>query len=207
MSIVYPLQMPLVPGWSKINVSATNIVGLSRSPFTNQQQVYQWAGEYFSVDVSMPPMPQVTAEAWINFLVSLRGTLGTFYIGDEERATPRGVATGTPVVNGAQSSMSNTLVTKGWTASTTNIFLAGDFIQLGTGVQQRIYKVLTNANSDGSGNATFDIFPILREGVSNNQPITLLNTQGTFRLTADDRKWDMDAAHIYGIDFACEEAL
>lgn len=205
--ISYPLMLPLTPGWSKIVFSATNIVGLSRSPFTNQQQVYSWPGEYWSVDVSMPPMPQTTAEAWITFLVSLRGTLGTFLIGDAERATPRGVATGTPLVNGAQSSMSSTLATKGWTHSITNIFLAGDFIQLGTGVQQRIYKVLTNATSDVSGNATFDIFPVLREGVSNNQPITLLNTQGTFRLTTDERKWDMDAAHIYGLDFACEEAL
>jgi hypothetical protein len=207
MSITYPLSLPSTPGWSKIIFAATNIVGLSRSPFTNQQQVYQWAGEYWTVQVSMPPMPQVTAESWINFLVSLRGTLGTFLIGDAERATPRGVATGTPLVNGAQSSMSSTLATKGWTASTTGIFLAGDFIQIGTGVQQRIYKVLTNANSDGSGNATLDIFPVLREGVSNSQPITLLNTKGTFRLTTDERKWDMDAAHIYGIDFDCEEAL
>jgi hypothetical protein len=207
MAIVYPLSLPTFPGWSKVVLGATNIVGLSRSPFTNQQQVYQWPGEYWSVDISMPPMPKSTAEAWINFLVSLRGTLGTFYIGDVDRGTPRGVATGTPVVNGAQGSMSTTLATKGWTAGVTGIFLAGDFIQLGTGAQQRIYKVLTNANSDGSGNATFDIFPILREGVSNNQPITLLNTQGTFRLISDERKWDMDAAHIYGLDFACEEAL
>jgi hypothetical protein len=207
MSITYPLTMPTAPGWSKVKLTTTNIVGLSRSPFTNQQQVYQWAGEYWSVGVSMPPMPKSTAEAWINFLVSLRGTVGTFYIGDIDRATPRGVATGTPVVNGAQASMGNTLATKGWTHSITNIFQAGDFIQLGTGVQQRIYKVLTNANSDSSGHATFDIFPVLREGVSDNEPITLLNTKGTFRLTSNDRTWDMDEAHIYGLDFAAEEAL
>ena len=205
MAITYPLLLPLTPGWSKIVFSATNIVGLSRSPFTNQQQVYQWAGEYWMVDVSMPPMPQVTAEAWINFLVSLRGTLGTFYIGDRERATPRGTAGGTPVVNTAQSSMSSTLMTKGWTSGAT--FLAGDFLQIGTGVQQRIYKVLTNQTANVGGFITFDIFPLLREGVSDNQPITILNTQGTFRLTGDERKWDMDAAHIYGIDVSAEEAL
>src|ERR1700722_5333611 len=122
--ISYPLNMPTTPGWSKINFSAKNIVGLSRSPFTNQQQVYQWPGEFFSVDVSLPPMQKGTAESWINFLVSLRGTLGTFFIGDVYRVAPQGVATGTPLVNGAQGSMSSTLATKGWTHSITNIFLA-----------------------------------------------------------------------------------
>jgi hypothetical protein len=205
--ISFPLQMPATPGWSKINFTANNVVGVSRSPFTLQQQVYTWPGEGWSVSIAMPPMNQPTAEAWMTFLTALRGTSGTFWIGDVAHATPRGIATGTPVVSGAQSAMSNTLATRGWTASTTGIFLAGDFVQVGTGAQQRMYKVLTNANSDGGGNATFDIFPILREGVSDDQPITLLNTAGTFRLEKDTRQFDMDAARIFGISFEAEEAI
>lgn len=150
MAINYPLALPSTPGWGRINFTANNIVGISKSPFTMQQQVYQWPGEGWEVDVSLPPMNQATAEAWVNWAVSLRGTLGTFYIGDDQHTEPRGVATGTPVVNGAQNAMSNTLATKGWTANVTGIFLAGDYIQVGAGVQQRIYKVLTDANSDGS---------------------------------------------------------
>src|SRR5580704_13071230 len=114
--ITYPLSLPVTPGYSKINFTATNIVGLTKSPFTNQQQVYQWAGEYWSASVSMPPMNQSTAEAWMTFLVSLRGTLGTFYLGDPAHTAPRGTAGGTPVVNTAQSSMGSTLMTKGWTS-------------------------------------------------------------------------------------------
>jgi hypothetical protein len=205
--ITYPLSLPPTPGWVKVNLVASNVVGLSISPFTLQAQTYQWPGEGWSASVSLPPMTQSTAEAWVTFLVSLRGTLGTFYIGDPLHLAPRGVATGTPVVNGAQSAMSTTLATRGWTASVTNIFLAGDYIQLGTGVQQRIYKVLTNANSDGSGDATFDIFPVLREGVSDDQPLTLINPAGTFRLTKDARQFDMNEAKQFGIDFECEEAL
>jgi hypothetical protein len=203
--ITYPLSLPPTPGYSKINFTATNVVGITRSPFTLQQQVYQWQGEGWSVSVSMPPMSQPTAEAWMTFLVSLRGTLGTFYLGDPAHSAPRGTTGGTPVVNTAQSSMSSTLMTRGWTSGAT--FLAGDFIQLGTGVQQRLYKVLTNQTANTGGFITFDIFPVLREGVSDAQPITLLNPAGTFRLTKDTRVFDMDAAYIFGIDFACEEAL
>lgn len=206
MSISFPLSLPSTPSWMKVNFTANNIVGVTRSPFTGQQQTYQWPGENWSVDVSLPPMDQATAEAWVTFLISLRGVLGTFHVGDVLHTAPVGVATGTPVVNGAQGSMSNTLATKGWTHNITGILKAGDFIQVGTGVQQRLYKVLTDANSDGSGLATLDIFPSLREGVSDNQSITLANTAGTFRLLSNDRTWNVDNAKHYGIDFKAEEA-
>jgi hypothetical protein len=206
MSISYPLSPPTTPSWVKVNFTANNIVAISASIFTGQQQVYQWPGESWLVDVSLPPMTQATAEAWVTFLISLRGQLGTFYLGDVLHTAPVGVATGTPVVNGAQGSMSNTLATKGWTHGTTDILRAGDFIQIGTGTSQRLYKVLTDANSDGSGLATLDIFPSLREGVSDNQSIAITDTEGTFRLAANERTWNVDKARIYGIDFKAEEA-
>jgi hypothetical protein len=206
MAISYPLTMP-TNGWLKAVFTANNIVGISKSPFTMQQQTYQWHGEEWQVDVSLPPLNQTQAEAWVNALTALRGTLGTFYIGDPTHTAPTGVATGTPLVNGAQTAMSTTLATKGWTHSVSKILKAGDFIQIGTGAQQRIYKVLTDVNSDGSGHATLDIFPALREGVSDNQPITLNNCMGTFRLLSNDRQWTVDNAKLYGIDFKCEEAF
>lgn len=206
MAISYPLTIPS-NGWLKANFQANNIVGMSKSPFTYQQQVYEWPGEYLAADVSLPPLNQSQAEAWINFLTALRGTLGTFLIGDPIKTAPAGVATGTPVVQGVQTSMSKTLNTKGWTHDVTGILKAGDWIQVGTGTSQRIYKVLTDANSDSSGYATLDIWPSLREGVSDNQPITISNTNGCFRLVANDRQWTVDNAKLYGIDFKCEEAL
>ena len=134
-------------------------------------------------------MNRANAEKWFSMLVALRGQLGTFLAGDDQCATtPQGVATGTPLVNGAQGSMSNTLATKGWTHNVTGILLAGDYIQLGTGTAQRLYKVLTDADSDSSGNATFDIFPTLREGVTDSQPLTIQNCMGTFRLAQNDRE-------------------
>ena len=206
MAISFPLTIPALPGWARVKFTANNNIGITRSPFTGQQQTYQWPKEGFLADFSLPPMALATAEDWVTWLTSLRGQLGTFYIGDDSHTAPRGVATGTPVVHGAQTAMSTTLATKGWTHNVTGIYKAGDFIQVGTGVQQRIYKVLTDANSDGSGFATFDIFPALREGVSDNQAITITNCMGTFRLQSNDRNWDVDNARIYGIDFSCEEA-
>jgi len=219
MAISYPLSMPNAPGFQKQNLSAVNVVGIAVSPFTKQQQTYEWPAEYWHLDIALPPMSRTLAEAWVTFLVSLRGYVGTFHAGDGAVKAPQGVATGTPVVNGAQSAAGVTLNTKGWTHSVTGILKAGDYIQLGTGTQQRVYKVLTDANSDSSGNATLDIFPRLREGVSDGQPITLTNCQGTFRLAFETpgsgsasgagnaRTWSVDEAMVYGITFQAQEAL
>jgi hypothetical protein len=207
MSITFPIAMPSAPGFQKFNLVAENIVGVSKSPFTLQAQTYQWPGECWTLDATLPPMHIDQAQAWVTFLVSLRGRLGTFYVGDEANASPAGVATGTPLVNGAQSAMSSTLATKGWTTNTTGILKAGDYIQLGTGASQRLYKVLADANSDSSGHAALDIFPRLREGVSDSQAITIAACKGTFRLIANNRQWSVDEARMYGIDLKCEEAI
>ena len=127
MSISFPLSMPTNVGSVKTNLTQDSTIGIARSPFTKQQQVFQWPGEGWMLDVSLPPMKRAAAEKWWSFLVSLRGQLGTFYAGDDQATTPQGVATGTPVVNGAQGSMSPTLATKGWTHNVTGILLAGDY--------------------------------------------------------------------------------
>jgi hypothetical protein len=207
MSISYPLNMPGTPGAQKITLTATNVVGTSVSPFTKQTQVYEWPGEAWSAQVALPPMKRTTAEAWVTFLTSLRGMSGTFYIGDPLATTPLGVATGTPQVHGGQTAGSKTLATKGWSHSVTGILLAGDYIQVGTGSQKRLYKVLTDADSDSSGDVTLDIFPRLREALSDAQAITVSSPQGTFRLDTNDRSWDVDEAQIYGIQFTCTEAI
>ena len=207
MAISYPLSLPSTPGFRKFALTADNAVGVAESPFTGQQQTYEWQKEKWLLDASLPPMRRTQAEAWVTFLVSLRGRLGTFYVGDSAASTPRGVATGTPLVNGTNTAGSKTVTTKGWTHNITGILLAGDYIQIGTGTEKRLYKNLTNANSDNSGHATLDIFPRLREGLSDNQVITITNCQGTFRLMDNARQWSVDEAMIYGIDFKSEEAI
>jgi hypothetical protein len=207
MAISFPLSMPSAPGFQRFNLSANNIAGISSSPFTAQAQTYEWPGEFWSLDLALPPMKRDQAQAWVAFLVSLRGVIGTFYIGDDSVAAPAGIATGTPLVNGAQSAGSKTLATKGWTHNITGILKAGDYIQVGTGSAKRLYMVLTDASSNGSGLATLDIFPRLREGVSDGQVITISACKGTFRLPDNKRTWTVDQAMIYGIDFQAVEAL
>ena len=205
MAITYPLSLPTTAGIAKVRLTANDIVGISQSPFTASQQVYKYPGQFWEADVTLPAMKRADAEYWVTFLMKLNGPFGTFLLGDPLGATARGVATGTPLVNGG-SQVGNELVTDGWTVSQTGILKAGDYIQLGSGATAQLYKVLDDANSDGSGNATFTIWPSLRSSPSDNAAITVSAPKGNFRLTTP-AAWDIDEASIYGMTFGAREAL
>jgi hypothetical protein len=190
----------------RVRLVANDVVGVSQSPFTAVQQVYRYSGQFWEADITLPPMKRADAEYWISFLLKLNGPYGTFLMGDPNGATARGVATGTPLVNGAGQT-GNELVTDGWTTSTTGILKAGDYIQLGTGATSRLYKVLDDVNSDGSGNATLTLWPDLRSAPADNAAITVSNTKTTFRLNSAQTSWDINEATIYGLTFGAREAL
>lgn len=207
--ISYPLPMPTNHNLSRVVFRARTQVGMSRSPFSGSQQVYQWPGEWWEADCTLPQMLRADAEAWACFLLALRGMAGTFLIGDPAAKTPQGAIGGTPVVNGA-SQTGTQLATRGWPASQAGVLLAGDYIQLGptTAVpSQRLYKNLTTANADSSGHTTLDIFPRLRESPADGGPIVTSNCVGTFRLGENQTQWDVDAAKVYGLSFKAVEAF
>ena len=213
MAINYPLSIPVGHHTAqKSKLTAWTRVALSESPFTGSQQVYQWPGEGWKLDFSLRPMKAADAEPWIAFLLALRGMSGTFECGDTARKTPQGVATGTPLTNGAGGGANlagaTQLVTDGWTPNVTGILKAGDYIQVqAASSPKRLHKVLADANSDGSGNATFDIFPRLRETLADNLVIVTASAKGTFRLAGNQQDWSIDQALVYGVSFSATEAL
>lgn len=205
MPISYPLNFPSV-GIRNVTIRARTVVGLNSSPFTGQQQVYKHQGQWWEMEVTLPPMKRADAEQVAAFLVKLNGRFGTFTFGDPLNTAPRGVGTGTPLVNGAGQTGTD-LVTDGWTPDTTGILKAGDWIQLGTGSSSRLHKVLDDVNSDGSGNATLTLFPDLRTSPADNAAITVSSPKGLWRLAANEVDYSIDEASIYGMTFACVEAL
>lgn len=203
--ITYPVTFPNV-GIRAMNIRARTVVGISSSPFTGQQQVYKHQGEWWEAEVTLPPMKRATAEQVAAFLIKMKGQYGTFLLGDPANTSPRGVGTGTPLVNGAGQTGSS-LVTDGWTVSTTGILKAGDWIQLGTGSSTTLHKVLDDVDSDGSGNATLEIFPSLRSSPDDDATITVSSPKGIWRLASNQMEYSIDEASVYGITFACVEAI
>lgn len=156
-------------------------------------------------DIQLPPMGRDAAEAWVAALVSLNGLEGSFLLGDTANTIPRGTATGTPLVKGG-SQTGYDLVTDGWTAGVTGIMKAGDWLQLGSGSSSRLYKVMADANSNGSGEATLTLWPKLRSSPADNAAITISSPKGRFML-AQDIEWSIDEAKVYGLSFLAVEDL
>ena len=206
MAITYPITLPTSPTLRDITIRARSVVGSAASPFTLQPQSYAWSGQLWSASCRLPPITRANAEAWIAALVSLNGMEGSFLLGDTANKTARGTATGTPLVKGA-SQTGRTLITDGWTINITGILKAGDWFQLGSGSSARLYKVVADANSNGSGEATLDIWPALRSSPGDNAPLTISSPMGRFMLAANQTEWSVDEAKIYGLAFEAVEDL
>lgn len=128
MSVSYPLALPASPpGFASVELSAESLVGFSASPFTAQQQIYEWAGNFWRAKCALPPMARANAERWLSFLLSLRGMSGTFLLGDPLGKTPQSTAGGSPIVNGALQ-VGKQLAISGLTG----VLKAGDYFHIGS---------------------------------------------------------------------------
>lgn len=205
MAITYPITLPTSPTARSITIRPRSVVGIDASPFTLQAQSYTWAGQLWQAEVQLPPMLRASAEAWVSDLVSLNGMEGSFLLGDTANLTPRGVGTGTPLVNGAGQTGYD-LVTDGWTISQTGIMKKGDWLQLGSGSTARLYKVMADANSNGTGQATLTLWPKLRSSPADNAVITVNSPMGRFML-AQAAEWSIDDMKVYGLGFSAVEDL
>ena len=155
MAINYPLSLPTSIGIASITLTAQNAVAISQSPFTYAQQIVKHQGERWSASVSLPPMLRDNAEPWVAFILSLKGQSGTFLLGDPNCKVPQGSAKttmGTPLVNGG-SQTGPTLNIDGLPTSVTGYLKAGDYIQLGASTTATLHKVLTDVDTNSSGQA------------------------------------------------------
>ena len=201
MAITYPLSLPDATSYQAARMTARSVVGVSKSPFTGVQQVQKHQGQWWEFEGSLAPMSRADAEEWIAFFLKLNGMQGTFLLGDPLGTTARGIATGTPLIKGA-SQTGNSLITDGWTTSQTGIMKAGDYFQLGTGTSSRLYKVLADADSDGSGDSTFDIWPSINTALADNTALDVTSPAGLFRLATNEVGFDLQQAQKDGLAFS-----
>jgi hypothetical protein len=208
MAISYPLSLPTSIGIAQVEFRTANAVAVSRSPFTYSTQIHAYAGQSWQADVTLPSIRRDLAEEWVAWLISLKGQLGTFYLGDPNAVTPRGSArdTDTIQVDGATSS-GNTIDIKSAPASQTDYLKAGDYMQVGTGTNRQLFKVLADVNTNGSGEATVDIWPNVRTTISNSSAVTVENSKGVFRLSSNEQSFSINEASFYGISFGAMESV
>lgn len=201
MSITYPLSLPTAYSFESLNIGLESAVGAFNSPFTFKEQVYDFGGERWRFEISYAPLDVDQARELVAFLASLIGIKGTFYANDPLMKLPRGTASGTPLVKGA-SQTGRSLITDGWTPTVTNILRKGDYFQIGSS----LYLNLNDVNSNGSGEATLDISPPLRNTATDNAPLIVSNAKGVFRLDAPP-SWSTGKDKVYDFSFSAVEVI
>jgi len=67
--------------------------------------------------------------------------------------------------------------------------------------------VLEDVDSNGSGEATLNLWPDLRSSPADGAAVVVSNAKGVFRLSNNEAVWTINNAGFYSISFAAVEAL
>lgn len=203
MAISYPLAMPTYPGVTRVSFSQVNAVATSESPWTYASQTQVHQGQKWQAEFTLPVMACEHAEQWMCFLLQLNGTAGSFMLGDPLQTAPRGNWSGAPVVNGS-GQKGNSINIRGLIPGAT--IAPGDCFQIGN----RLYKYIcmNTVAADGSGQATLDIFPRLRESPADGTGIIAIAPKGLFRLSSNDTEiYSSHQMEYYEVGISAVEAL
>ena len=194
MAITYPLSTPTSIGIESIQLSATNAVAISQSPFTYKQQVVSHGGQMWQASVTIPTVHRDLAAPWKAMLVALKGQTGTFLLGDPDYATPPGTVSAC-TLSGSAGDETATVVMTG-------SLLAGDYVQLGAGSSARLHQVLV----DQTGSGSLEIWPALRSDYT-TAAVVYSAAKGVFRLSSNTSQWSINNSSTYGISFDAVESI
>ena len=203
----YPLTLPSAPAFTTSRWTLKRVTAVSESPFTGQQQVYDYGYALWTASLTLPPMMRVQAAEWEAFMMKLHGRRGTFLLGDPDAKAIQGGANTSSVLNGAISVGDFTISIDTNNANMTNVFKAGDYIQIGTAAAAKLYMIVDNANSNGSGIVSVNVEPAIKVAANDQAAVDFTAAQGVFRMDSPDLGWDTNEVSRYGITFSCTEAL
>ncbi len=206
MSISYPLTMPSTPAPVAVSERKVRTISQSMSPFSGTVQAYDHGGVWWEFDVVLPAMTRAQWAPWLAFFDKLKGVYGTFTMAARPK-TPQGSAPGTPLVNGTATLGATTLATKGWTAGQSNILLPGDLLSFGTGSTTELKRIITAADSDGSGNSTVEFTEPIRTVPAANSAIVTSSPQVLCRLSDNVVPSTLDLLGYRQFSFSCREAI
>ncbi len=208
----FPLVSPTSYGVGSITWEAVSNDAYGRAPWTLDLIKQIFDGRMWAGTLTMVPQNEADGRALSAWLTALRraGTnAGTFLLGDPSAPEPLGSAKdtpGTPIVSGA-SQTGESLNVSGLPTSATGYLLAGDYIQIGTGVSARLKKVLDDVDSDGSGLATMVLWPPVRTAPSNGSAIVVSDPEGLFISPGAVSPWLVRLSKIHDVTINVAEVV
>ena len=173
---------------------------------SGKRSVKQFAAQYFTFSVQMPPMNQADFMQFYSFLVKQKGSFDTFTF--QYPLENQGVDKGQTdiAVNGSASAGATQVPMDGFSTSTDDVLKAGDLIKFAN--HDKIYMITDDENANSSGEvAAVDIEPPLQAAVVNNEAVTVNQPSFTVALEQDDVLYSTDAAGFFTLSFDVREVL
>ena len=173
---------------------------------SGKRSVKQFAAQYFTFSVQMPPMNQADFMEFYSFLVKQKGSFDTFTF--QYPLENQGVDKGQTdiAVNGSASAGATQVPMDGFSTSTDDVLKAGDLIKFAN--HDKIYMITDDENANSSGEvAAVDIEPPLQAAVVNNEAVTVNQPSFTVALEQDDVLYSTDAAGFFTLSFDVREVL
>lgn len=195
--ITLPTTLPLGAQvtWGQRRYDLTTV-----SDTTGTEQVRAMSPPRWTLGLQSPDAVSIAsgqAAQWQALLLQLRGRVNVLAAFDPVRPRPRGTMRGTITLasTSAQGATSATVTAGSGQASTT--LLAGDWLQLGTGAGTSQLVMLTaNATANGSGSATINFEPPLRQAFPSGTAVTWDRPLAYFRATSQATSWTYGAAGL-----------
>ena len=172
---------------------------------SGKRSIKQFAAQYFSFSVQMPPMKQSDFQQFYAFLVKQKGSFEDFTFEYPLDNLGADKAETDILANGVQAIGDSTIAMDGFSVSTDDVLKGGDLIKFSG--HNKVYMVTGDANSNASGQATVSIEPPLQAALADNEAVTVNKPSFTVALVQDDVLYSTDAAGFFTLSFDVREVL
>jgi hypothetical protein len=195
---------PASPVASSASISSQQNTIVSTTT-SGRRQARQIDGQRFRMTISFPPMSRAEFAPINAFIMKQRSQLESFTYSPPTVSTTLGVATGVIRNDGIVSAGATTCTIDGMANSTTGVFKAGDYFRF-TG-QTKVYMIVADVSSNGSGSGTLTFEPPLRTAVADNTILIYSNVDFTLGLVADVQEFNIGTENLFQYQLDVIEVL
>ena len=172
---------------------------------SGRRQARQIDGQKFRLRLRFPVMTRSEFAPILAFIMKQRSQMESFQYTPPSVDDSLGVASGVISVNGAISAGVTSVAIDGMANSTSGVFKAGDFFRF-TG-QSKVYMVVADVSSNGSGQGTLTFEPPLRANVADNAVLIYSNVDFTVGLTGDIQEFTIGTENYFQYEIDLIEVL
>ena len=172
---------------------------------SGRRQARQIDGQRFRLRVRFPIMTRAEFAPINAFVMKQRSQMESFQYVPPTIDDALGVASGVISVNGAISAGVTSVAIDGMANSTSGVFKAGDYFRF-TG-QTKVYMVMADVSSNGSGQGTLTFEPPLRTNVSYNAVLIYSSVDFTVGLTGDIQEFNISTENYFQYEVDLIEVL